>query len=437
MNIVIPYEPRTIWRDTIHPALEAYRYAVLVCHRRFGKTVGTINHILKRALLNSLPSPRYAYIAPYRYQAKMIAWEYLKFYSSPIPARRVNESELYVELPSYHPGRSGARIYVIGSDHPDALRGSYWDGVILDEYAQIKPELFDEVIRPALSDRGGQAVFIGTPKGQNQFYEVYLRAVRSDDWYSCLYTVDDSGLIDDEELASMKASMTENAIRQELYCDFSASSDDVVIPIDLAVSSKDNFIDKKAVAGLPVVLGVDVARFGDDATVITPRQGLLAYEQITASGLDTMAVASMVIAQINKFNPNAVFIDAGAMGAGVIDRLRQLNYNNIIEVNFGASPSDSRYANLRAEMYFKTREWLLAGGRIPDDSTLRKELSSVTYSFNPAGRIVLEPKEKLKERIGKSPDKADSLVLTFAKPVKLPATQFDTDEPYNPLGGMI
>ena len=102
----------------------------------------------------------YAYVAPFRNQAKRVAWEYLKYYTSPIPSRTVNESELYIELPSRHARSPGARLYIIGADHPDALRGIYLDGVILDEYADIKPELWDGVIRSVLSDRAGWAVFI-------------------------------------------------------------------------------------------------------------------------------------------------------------------------------------------------------------------------------------------------------------------------------------
>ena len=120
---------------------------------------------------------------------------------------------------------------------------------------------------------------------------------------------------------------------------------------------------------------------------------------------------------INQHRPQAVFIDAGSMGAGVIDRLRQLQYQ-VSEVNFGeAALSTDRYANIRAEMYFKCRDWLTSGGALPKNTELKTELSTVEYKFNPSGRIILEPKEKLKERTGKSPDLADALVLTFARPV--------------------
>lgn len=436
--ITIPYRPRPIWRTSLHPALEKHRFAVLVCHRRFGKTVGVVNHMIKQGIMNMREAPKYAYVAPYRNQAKLIAWEYLKHYTSVIPGATPNESELFVELPTLHSGWPGTRFYLVGADYPARLRGGYWDGVILDEYAQIKPSLWGEVIRPTLSDREGWAVFIGTPKGQNQFYEMYQLAQREANWFSCLYRVDETNVLSEEEIEDMKKTMTEMEIRQELYCDFSASSSDVVIPIDLVSAAAARELLEEQVAGQPVVLGVDVARFGDDRTVITIRQGLWCREQRVFSGLDTMAVAERVIIAINEFRPAGIFVDAGAMGAGVIDRLRQLRYY-VSEVNFGAAALDNnRYANIRAEMYFKAKAWLESGGAIPDDRKLKTELSTVEYKFNQAGKILLEPKEKLKERTGCSPDLADSLALTFARPVFVAADErFDeTEEEYNPLAGM-
>ena len=416
-TVVIPYTPRPIWRDTIHPALTQYRFAVLVCHRRFGKTVGTVNEMIKKAILNEKRAPIYAYVAPYRNQAKRIAWEYLKYYTRPIPGCNENEAELYVQLPTRHADSPGSRLYIIGADHPDALRGIYLDGVILDEYADIKPELWGGVIRPALSDRKGWAVFIGTPKGQNQFYEMYQFAERTAGWYSCLYRGDETGIFTAEELADMKEQMTEMEFRQEILCDFTASASDVVIPIDLVSAAAERELTERDVEGQPVILGVDVARFGDDRTVLCVRQGLWTRDVRTFTGLSTMEVANRVIDCINQYRPQAVFIDAGAMGAGVIDRLRQLQYQ-VSEVNFGeAALSTDRYANIRAEMYFKCRDWLTSGGALPKNAELKTELSTVEYKFNPSGRIILEPKEKLKERTGKSPDLADALVLTFARPV--------------------
>lgn len=421
-KIVIPYEPRPIWRDVIHPALETHRFAVLVCHRRFGKTVGSINELIKKACLNKLRAPRYAYVAPYRNQAKQIAWSYLKYYTAVIPGIKVNESELYIQLPSMHENSEGARIYIIGADNPDSLRGAYWDGVILDEYAQIKPELWGEVIRPALSDRNGWAIFIGTPKGQNQFYDMYLRGIR-ENWFVCLHTAEETMLLPQAELDDMRKSMTEIEYRQEMMCDFTASAFNVLISIDLVARAVNTRYKKEDIAGSPKVLAVDVARFGDDRCTITRREGLVMYPQKIFRDINNMDFADQVAMEIRAFSPDAVFIDAGR-GEGVIDRLRQLGYQNIIEVNFGGKATESnRYINKRVEMYHKAKAWLESGGNIPDDPGLRQELTVSEYSFDSAGRIKLESKDDIKEKLGRSPDLADGLVLTFASDI-MPKSQY-------------
>lgn len=421
-KITIPYLPTKLWRDTIHPNLESHRFSVIVAHRRFGKTVGVINHVIKMAVIDSKRAPMYAYIAPFRNQAKQIAWSYLKHYTHVIPGMKVNESELYIEFPTKHKGSNGARIYVMGADHPDALRGTYWDGVILDEYAQMKPEFWNEVLRPAISDRKGWAVFIGTPKGQNSFYEIYQRACREKDWYCAMYRADESGVFDKdgrygpEELELMKRDMSEESIRQELYCDFTASAYNVLITIDIVTAATQRVISRDTVSAAPKVIGVDVARFGNDRCVITKRQGLAAMQPQVYKDVNNMEFAAILMSEIDHYQPDAVFIDAGR-GDGVIDRCRQMGYS-VTEVNFGSkSIHPEKYVNKRVEMWDSMKAWLMAGGSLPDTPELKTELVTPEYEFDAAGRMKLEPKEKIKERIGKSPDIADSLALTFAYPV--------------------
>lgn len=421
MRVEIPYKPRTLWKEVIHPALDQRNRAVLVCHRRFGKTVGAINELIKKAVQNKLRSPQYAYIAPYRNQAKRIAWNYLLYYTGNVPDRKVNSSDLYVELPSRFRNSPGARIYVMGADYPDALRGMYLDGVILDEFAQMRPELYGEVLVPALSDRNGFVYIIGTPKGQNAFYERYLTALKDDSYFVCCYRADETNIIPAEKLDEMKREMTDTEIRQELLCDFTASASNIVIPIDVVTEACNRMISDEDVADSVSIMGVDVARYGDDDTIITHRKGLACYPQIKLHGLNTMEVASAVASHYWRTKPDAIIVDAGAMGAGVIDRLRQMGMPNVFEVNFGGSAIDSnRYANIRAEMYFKILAWLKSGGCIPNDTDLKSELTVTEYKYTQAGKIILQPKEQIKELTGRSPDRADSLALTFAVPINKP-----------------
>lgn len=172
--------------------------------------------LLTRALASPRRRPQYAYIAPLFVQAKQIAWEYLKEYGAEIIDKK-NESELYVEL------INGARIYLLGADNPDRLRGLYLDGVVLDEFADMKSRMFSEVIRPALADRKGWAVFIGTPKGENAFFDIYEIAKASPDWFSMMLKASESGILDAKEIDDMRRTMSEDQAAQELECSFTAA----------------------------------------------------------------------------------------------------------------------------------------------------------------------------------------------------------------------
>ena len=422
-EIKIPYKPRPYARSHIHPGLEKHKRSILVCHRRYGKTVIVVNHMVKMAVKCKKRMPIFAYIAPFRNQAKTIAWSYLKYYTHVIPNMRINESELYVEFASSYEGCNGARIYIFGADRPDALRGLYFDGVVLDEPAQIKSELWSEVILPTLVDRDGWAVFIGTPKGQNFFYEVWQDAQKAKEWYTCMVRADESGLFDvggeygPERLEQLKREMPETKFRQEMLCDFTASCENVLITIDEATEACNRTYSKEDVHLAPVVLGVDVARYGDDSCVITRRQGLVAYEPKVFRDVDNMTFASYLMHEIDKHHPDAVFVDAGR-GEGVIDRCRQMGYD-ITEVNFGSrAQNPEKYINKRVEMWDEMHEWIKSGGAIPNVPELKSELVVPEYSFDAANRMKLSSKDEIKEVMGKSPDIADSLALTFAYPVR-------------------
>lgn len=411
---MIPYEPR-FPQNIIHEDIESHRFSVLVLHRRCGKSVCAINHLIKKALQCKHNQPKYAYIAPYLKQAKLIAWDYLKYYTKDIPKTEIHEGELYIKL------INGARIYIFGADNPDALRGLYLDGVVLDEYGDIKPEVFNEIVRPALADRNGWALFLGTPKGQNHFYELYLNAEKKmaegdKDWYAAKYAVQDTNVIPPKELESLKSSLTESAFRQEFGCDFTSSSDNVLIPLDVVLKAIERKHGEFDFEDQPLVMSVDPARFGDDSSVILWRQGFKCYPPKVFRKIDNMQLVGHVSRLISELNPQTVFIDSGH-GSGVIDRLRQLGHS-VTEVHFGSLPfNDGKYLNKRAEMWDLMRLWLEKGGSIPNDVGLKSELTSVQYDFNSRNQLRLEAKDKVKDRIGKSPDLADALALTFSYPV--------------------
>jgi len=208
VEVTIPYRPR--------PQFETYhdrdkRWAKIVAHRRFGKTVGCLNDLIKRALCATRvqPPPRFAYIAPTYTQAKDVAWNYLKFYSAPIPGLKMSESELWIEYPN------GARIRLYGADNYERMRGLYFDDVVIDEPAQFDPRAWPEVIRPTLADHQGGATFIGTPQGRDWFYKIDLNedGSEAEGFFRLTLKASDTGIIPAEELQSLKSGLTEDQLQ--------------------------------------------------------------------------------------------------------------------------------------------------------------------------------------------------------------------------------
>ena len=213
-EIVIPYEPRE-QQEEIHHAIEQHRFTVVVAHRRMGKTVSAINHLIKAAIECDKPNPRFAYIAPTYSQAKRVAWDYLLEYTRPLNAT-ANIAELRVDF-------WGRRVSLYGSDNPDSLRGQYFDGVVIDEVGDQNPRIWNEIIRPALSDRGGWCSFIGTPKGANHFAELADRAKSEEGWKYLEFKASETKILPDSELKAAYREMGEDKYRQEFECDFNSS----------------------------------------------------------------------------------------------------------------------------------------------------------------------------------------------------------------------
>lgn len=193
------------------------RFNVWVCHRRLGKTTLALYMLIADAYQNTRPRPRYGYLAPLYRQGKVIAWDLLKHLTRPLPHTRINEAELRVDLDG------DRRIQIFGADNPDALRGLYLDGAVFDEYAQMRPRIWSEVVRPALADRQGWATFIGTPMGHNHFYDLYTQAQQDPTWHSALFRASDTGILPEDELTLMRQSMAPEQYAQELECSFESA----------------------------------------------------------------------------------------------------------------------------------------------------------------------------------------------------------------------
>jgi len=214
-RLEIPYTPRPQFLG-FHARTE--RQACIVAHRRAGKTVATIRELERAALRSTNVRPRFGFISPYLSQSKAVAWDYLRE-SLPLLGRfgaQANESELRVDYPN------GSRVRLYGADNPDTLRGQYFDGVVLDEFADHDPRIL-EVIRPTLTDRKGWIVYIGTPRGHNAFYDIYRRSLKEPGWYSLVLKASETGLLDAGELEQAKKDLSEEQYAQEFECSFDSA----------------------------------------------------------------------------------------------------------------------------------------------------------------------------------------------------------------------
>ena len=413
MQVSLDYTARE-WQRQCH--INKKRFSVYALHRRSGKTELAIMELIDKAMKTDKELAMFVYVAPFLRQAKAIAWARLKQKIEPLRQRsaiEINEGELSIRFK-----HNGAIIRLFGGDNPDAMRGLRLDGIVMDEVAQLKNELWTDIVQPALSDRLGWSIFIGTPSGINLFSELYYKAMDEEDWTAARYTVFDTDSLHPNEVTRLKRDMSETSFAREYLCDFSAQGDDQLIALADTEEAAKRVYQADHVKLSPIVLGIDPARFGDDRSVIFRRQGRQAFKPVVYRGIDNMELATRVANLIEEHNPDAVFCDAGA-GSGVIDRLRQLSYD-VIEIPFGGKAmKPEQYINRRTEMWWLVKQWIEEGGAIPNDIALKQELATPIYWYDNVGRRVLESKDQIKKRLqgAGSPDLADALALTFALPV--------------------
>lgn len=230
------------------------RWGIVVAHRRAGKTVACVQKLVKAALECGKREGRFAYVAPLYNQAKDIAWLYLKHYARALGAD-TNESELRIDLPN------SARIRLYGADNPDRLRGMYLDGVVLDEYADMRPSVWGEIIRPMLADRQGWATFIGTPKGRNEFFDLWQLAQGNEQWLALMLRASETGLLIQSELTDARASMTPEQYEQEFECSFEAAILGAYYGKEIAQAERDGRIkDVPYEPALPVHTAWDLGK---------------------------------------------------------------------------------------------------------------------------------------------------------------------------------
>lgn len=406
------------------------RFNIAITCRGWGKTVAAVMKLHDEAMNAKVPLT-YAYVAP----AKAQAWDVI----SPVIQEfmghleevdvgagkkqaviRIKESAMEVHYPN------GAKIKAYGADHPNnrLMRGKTFGGVVVDEFDSTSLETWRKIIRPCLRKYNGWALLIGTIEPGSNLCHMRDEMSGHADWQCKTYKLSEcwpdlpAYTEDDYNGLLIEYASSPNIFAREYECDETASDDDVVIPTGLIYAAKGRHVPRECYESMPKILGVDVATGGGaDKSTICKRQGM-AIEGITEYNLDNMAFADQVASVMNAWSPDAVFIDKGR-GEGVISRLRQLGYSAVIGVDFGGGATRGDiYANKRIEMYHGgIKDWLENGGCLPDSKDLCQELAAPCLKPSD-GKLVMEKKHDIKKKLGRSPDNADALALTFALPVR-------------------
>ena len=262
LDLKIPYEPRE-WQ--LEASKKLNRFTVLVMHRRAGKTVFDVIQSINAILNCNRKRPQAAYVAPTYAQAKKIAWAYYKEFLEPFykgmaePLVTFNESELRIDF------FNGGKIWLLGSENPDSIRGMYLDHVVLDEYPMMPSDFWSKVIRPCLMDRKGSAIITGTPKGKNIFFESYNKGLDENkkSWSSILKTVNDTRLLPQEELDSYLEEEGEEAYEQEMMCSFEAAIKGAYFGKQIQrLKNQDRIVNREYDPAYPVVAGLDLGLDG-------------------------------------------------------------------------------------------------------------------------------------------------------------------------------
>jgi hypothetical protein len=265
-EIVLDYKPREAFRE-YHQSTK--RFCVTVAHRRAGKTVARVNKLIRAAVAHQRinPAGRFGYLAPFRNQAKKIAWEYLKHFAAPLVQMggKVNESDLIITMPHNH-----ATIELYGADNAEAMRGLYFDGIVPDEAQGISRSTLSQIILPCLSDFRGWLDCAGTPRGWSNLLGELVKMARKDTetWHLQILRASETGIIPPEELAQQRAIMSENEYEQEFECNFDAAITGAVYGAQIALAERAGRLVAalEPLAGVPVHTSWDLGY--DDATAI-------------------------------------------------------------------------------------------------------------------------------------------------------------------------
>lgn len=359
--------------------------------------------------------------APTEHQLRDILWTEVRKWLARAPESFQQQwqlTDLRMELKAA-PAESFAAGKVAAPQKPEAFAGYHSENMLLiaDEASGVSDENF-EVGLGAMSTPNARMVLAGNPTRPNGFFHTTHTKLRARWWTQVVNSEDvprARGHIDDIIATYGRDS---NAYRIRVLGEFPTTADEQVIPLDLVEAAVKRTVEPSE--SFRVVWGVDVARFGDDRSALAKRRGnvMLAPVQ-TWRGLDTMQLAGRINADYEDTwadeRPSEILVDVIGIGAGVVDRLGELGLP-VRGINVGeAAAANDRYMRLRDELWFKGREWFAKRDcGLADDQALIAELTAPVYGFSSSGKIIVEPKDETKKRLGHSPDLADAFLLTLA-----------------------
>jgi len=305
------------------------------------------------------------------------------------------------------------------AETPEALAGVHSEHVMLvvDEASGVPEKVF-EAAAGSMSGHNATTIMLSNPtRSSGTFYESQTRMASS--WWTRRWSCVDSPLVSDEFVDEMRMRYGEesNAFRIRVLGEFPLADDDTIIPFHLAEAAQHR--DVQVSEETAIVWGLDVARFGTDATALCKRQGPIVTELRSWRGLDLMQTVGRVVAEYEALpdsrKPREILVDSIGVGSGVVDRLQELELP-VRGVNVAEAPSmGETYLNLRSELWFKTKGWLEDRScKLPSNDQLIAELTSIRYSFTSSGKMKAESKDEMRKRGLQSPDLADALCLTMA-----------------------
>lgn len=358
--------------------------------------------------------------APTSHQLEDVLWGEIALWKKKLPEGIQNWIDIKsdkVELKSA-PKESFCVARTARVDRPEAFQGFHSENMLflVDEASGVEDIIF-EVGAGAMSTKGAKTILTGNPTRSSGYFFDAFHKMR-EHWHTMKVSCEDSTRVDHKFISEMEAKYggDSNIFRVRVLGEFPLNEDDVLMPLDLIEAAVE-----RDIVTLPMmpVWGLDVARFGNCRTALCKRKGNTLLEPIKSwHKRDLMEVSGLILAEFEDTLPEnipaEILVDAIGLGAGVVDRLKELGLP-VRGINVGETPSKAGFNRLKDELWWRCREWFESREvNIPEDDKLISQLTNIKYKYTSVGKIQIEGKDDLMKRGLESPDEADSLVLTMA-----------------------